>query len=37
MAGGKGKFAIFKKGEVLCTVNEADAVDALMHEIETME
>ncbi len=33
MAGGKGKFAIFKKGEVLRTVNEEDAVDALMEEI----
>ncbi len=36
MAGGKGKFAIFKKGEVLCTVDEANAVDALMNEIEKM-
>ncbi len=36
MAGGKGKFAIFKKGEVLCTVDEAQAVDALMNEIEAM-
>lgn len=33
MAGGKGKFAIFKKGEVLCTVSEENAVDALMQEI----
>ena len=36
MAGGKGKFAIFKKGEVLCTVDEANAVDALMAEIEKL-
>lgn len=33
MAGGKGKFAIFKKGTVLRTVDEAEAVDALMQEI----
>ncbi|MBQ4616788.1 MAG: flavodoxin-dependent (E)-4-hydroxy-3-methylbut-2-enyl-diphosphate synthase [Clostridia bacterium] len=33
MAGGKGKFAIFKKGEVIKTVDEAVAVDALMDEI----
>ena len=36
MAGGKGKFAIFKKGEVLRTVEEAQAVDALMQEIEKL-
>lgn len=36
MAGGKGKFAIFKKGEVLCTVPEAEAVDVLMKEIEKL-
>lgn len=36
MAGGKGKFAIFKKGEVLRTVEEAEAVDALMQEIEKL-
>ncbi|MBE6763068.1 MAG: flavodoxin-dependent (E)-4-hydroxy-3-methylbut-2-enyl-diphosphate synthase [Ruminococcaceae bacterium] len=33
MAGGKGKFAIFKKGVVLRTVSEEEAVDALMEEI----
>lgn len=36
MAGGKGKFAIFKKGEVLRTVPEEEAVEALMQEIEKM-
>ncbi len=36
MAGGKGKFAIFKKGEVLCTVEEAEAVSVLMQEIEKL-
>lgn len=36
MAGGKGKFAIFKKGEVLCTVDEAQAVEVLMNEIEKL-
>ena len=36
MAGGKGKFAIFKKGEVLRTVDEAEAVEALMQEIEKL-
>ena len=36
IAGGKGRAVIFRKGEVLCTVDEADAVDALMQEIEKM-
>ncbi len=36
MAGGKGKFAIFKKGEVLCTVREEEAVDTLMREIDNL-
>lgn len=36
MAGGKGKFAIFKKGEVLRTVPENEAVEALIQEIEKM-
>ncbi len=36
MAGGKGKFAIFKKGEVLRTVNEEEAVEALMEEIANL-
>ncbi len=36
MAGGKGKFAIFKKGEVLRTVREEEAVNALMEEIERL-
>ena len=33
MAGGKGQFVIFRKGEVLYKVNEEHAVDALMEEI----
>jgi len=36
IAGGKGKVAIFRKGEVLCTVDEAQAVDTLMKEIEQL-
>ncbi len=36
LAGGHGKVAIFKKGEVLRTVPEADAVEELMSEIQQM-
>lgn len=36
LAGGNGKAAIFRKGEVLRTVDEACAVDALMEEIEKL-
>ncbi len=36
IAGGKGKAVIFRKGEVLCTVDEGDAVEALMKEIEKL-
>ncbi len=36
LAGGNGKVAIFKKGEVLRTVPEADAVEELMSEIEKL-
>lgn len=36
LAGGKGRAVIFKKGEVLRSVDEADAVDALMQEIEAL-
>ena len=36
LAGGKGKMALFKKGQVIRTVDEADAVDELMKEIETL-
>ncbi len=36
LAGGKGKVAIFKKGEVIRTVDERDAVEELMKEIETL-
>lgn len=36
IAGGKGKAVIFRKGQVLRTVNEADAVDELMKEIEQL-
>ena len=34
LAGGKGKVALFRKGEVLRTVDEAVAVEELMKEIE---
>lgn len=36
LAGGNGKVAIFKKGEVLRTVDEAVAVEELMNEIEKL-
>lgn len=36
LAGGKGKVAIFKKGEVVRTVDEKDAVEELMKEIDTL-
>lgn len=36
IAGGKGKVALFRKGEVLRTVDEADAVEELMKEIELL-
>ena len=36
LAGGKGKAVIFRKGEILRTVAEADAVEALMQEIEKL-
>ena len=36
LAGGKGKVAIFRKGEVLRTVDEAVAVEELMKEIERL-
>ena len=34
--GGKGRAVIFKKGEVLRTVEEADTVEALIQEIEAL-
>lgn len=36
LAGGNGKAVIFRKGENLRTVDERDAVDALMEEIEKL-
>ncbi len=36
IAGGKGRVVIFRKGEVLRTVDEAVAVDELMKEIELL-
>lgn len=36
IAGGKGRAVLFKKGEVLYTVDESEAVEALMREIEKM-
>jgi len=36
LAGGKGKVALFRKGEVLRTVDEAVAVEELMKEIEQL-
>jgi len=36
IAGGNGKVALFRKGEVLRTVDETDAVEELMKEIERL-
>lgn len=36
IAGGDGKVAIFKKGQVVRTVNEADAVEELIKELESL-
>lgn len=36
LAGGKGKVAIFRRGEVVRTVEESRAVEELMREIETL-
>lgn len=36
LAGGDGKAVIFRKGEILYTVDERDAVDCLMNEIEKL-
>ncbi len=36
IAGGKGKVAIFRKGEVVRTVDEDSAVEELMKEIDTL-
>ncbi|MDP6631432.1 MAG: flavodoxin-dependent (E)-4-hydroxy-3-methylbut-2-enyl-diphosphate synthase [Kiritimatiellia bacterium] len=37
VAGGKGKFALYLKGEHLRTVEEGEALDALMEEVRTFE
>ena len=36
LAGGKGSWVLFKKGEVLATVKEEEAFDALVKEIEKL-
>ena len=36
IAGGKGKFILFKKGEKIKTINEADVINELMQEIENL-
>ena len=36
LAGGKGKVALFRKGEVIRTVEEDRAVEELMQEIESL-
>lgn len=36
LAGGKGKVALFRKGEVIRTVEEDQAVEELMQEIESL-
>ena len=35
LAGGKGEAALFRRGEVVCKVPEAQMADALMQMIET--
>lgn len=37
IAGGKGKAVLFKKGEIIRTVDEKDVVDELMKEIDALE
>ena len=36
IAGGKGQYVIFKKGEVIKKVSEAEAYDALINEINSL-
>lgn len=36
IAGGDGKAVLFKKGEMLCTVDESEALDKLFQEIEKL-
>ena len=36
VAGGKGEYAIFKKGQVIKKVSEAEAFDTLIKEINSM-
>jgi len=36
IACGKGKGAIFRKGELICTVDEADIIEAFMAEVEKL-
>ena len=36
IAGGKGQYVIFKKGEVIKKVSEAEAYDALIKEIDSL-
>ncbi len=37
IAGGDGKAVLFKKGEMLCTVDEAEAIDRLFEEIDKLK
>ena len=36
IAGGDGKAVLFKKGEMLCTVDESKALDILLEEIDKL-
>lgn len=36
LAGGKGSFALFKKGKVVCSIKEKDAFDVLVNELRKM-
>ena len=36
LAGGKNSFALFKKGKVIKTINEKDAFEELIKEINNM-
>jgi (E)-4-hydroxy-3-methylbut-2-enyl-diphosphate synthase len=36
IAGGKGQYVIFKKGEVIKKVSEEEAYDAMIQEIDSL-
>jgi (E)-4-hydroxy-3-methylbut-2-enyl-diphosphate synthase len=36
IAGGRGEALLFKKGEIICKIDEADVIDRLIAEIKAM-